>query len=115
MSAGKYLLYVGAGFAGLSTLICAFLPKSPPLLSYILWGIAIILLIVGSIIDKLKEDYCCGNDYEHIFAVPMNDVRDPDEVNPEKEYKEKIERAYKYRNNIRTRANTISHQYRYAY
>jgi hypothetical protein len=115
MKSGLIVLYTGAAIAGLATLIC--LVGWPPLTKTwlgIIWGVAMILLIVGAFLEKSQENYCCNNTYAQIFGTPMNVVRDPDGPEPEKEYKKKLEEQRYTRNQydrIAARRNTISQQY----
>jgi len=105
IKAGLIVLYTGAGIAGLVTLLCIIgWPKMSPLVSYIFWGIALVLLITGA-------------SYAQIFNTPMNAVRDPDDPNPEKDFKERVESSYKRHQYDRygARRNKVSQQYQYAY
>ena len=118
IKSGLIVLYTGAGIAGLVTLLCIIgWPKMSPVVSYIFWGLALVLLITGAVIDKVQENYCCNNRYAQIFNTPMNAVRDPDDPNPEKDFKERVKDSYKRNQYDRygARRNKVSQQYRYTY
>jgi hypothetical protein len=119
MKSGLIVLYTGAAIAAIATLMCLVgWPKLTKTWLGIIWGVAMILLIVGAFLEKSQENYCCNNSYAQIFNTPMNVVRDPDEPEPEREYKERLVEQDYTRNQyarIPARRNAISQQYRQYY
>ena len=76
-SVGVSLLYTGIALLILSTIFCIFFNYSKYLCIF-LWAITIGFIIAGIIVDSVQDESYCG--YTRIFDVPMNYVRDPNNI-----------------------------------
>ena len=78
MKSGQIVLYLGTILTGIVTLICLIgWSKITSVTSLIMWGISLVTLITGSIMDGNQKESCCG-DYTEIFKQVINKPKDTD-------------------------------------
>ena len=111
MKSGQIILYSGATLSGILTIICIIgWPKMNSVASLIVWSIALITLITGSIIDGNQKESCCG-DYAQIFNQAINKPK-----NIDKSYSTSTNGYNRHQYEVYgARNNVVSNQYRYMY
>ena len=111
MKSGQIVLYSGTILTGIVTLICIIgWPKITSTTTLVMWGIALITLITGSIIDGNQKESCCG-DYAEIFNQAINKPK-----NIDKSYNTSQNGYSRHQYDVYgSRHNVASNQYRYMY
>ena len=79
MKSGQIVLYSGTILTGIVTLICIIgWSKITSVTTLAMWGVSLITLITGSIIDGNQKESCCG-DYVEIINQAINKIKNINE------------------------------------